>query len=119
MEAQSAGTPVLAFGRGGACETVLPGKTGYWFDEQTVDSLADCIRRFERDGVAYTKEQIRAHSRRFSEERFEQELRDYCARRMKDWKQALRDCSHWDEAEAALAAAPAPAPRPADKEEQD
>lgn len=65
VEAQSAGTPVLAYGRGGACETVLPGKTGYWFEEQTADSLAACIQRFEKDGVAYSKEEIREHSPRF------------------------------------------------------
>ena len=75
-ERSASGTPVLAYGRGGACESVLPGKTGYWFKEQTVDSLADCIERFERDGVAYSKEEMRAHSRSFSEERFERELRD-------------------------------------------
>ena len=99
VEAQSAGTPVLAYGRGGACETVLPGKTGYWFHEQTVESLMRCMELFERDGVAYTKEEIREHSRSFSEERFENELRDYCARRMADWQQELLDCSHWEKEE--------------------
>ena len=99
VEAQSAGTPVLAYGRGGACESVLPGKTGYWFKEQTVESLADCIERFERDGVACSKEEIREHSRSFSEERFERELKEYCLRRMADWQQELLDCSHWEKEE--------------------
>ena len=99
MEAQSAGTPVLAYGRGGACETVLPGKTGYWFEEQTADSLAACIQRFEKDGVAYRKEEIREHSRAFSEERFEREIKEYCTRRMADWQQELLDCSHWEKEE--------------------
>ena len=85
VEAQSAGTPVLAFGRGGACESVLPGRTGYWFKEQTVESLADCIER--------------EHSRSFSEERFERELKEYCLRRMADWQQELLDCSHWEKEE--------------------
>ena len=97
MEAQSAGTPVLAFGRGGVCETVLDGKTGLFFEEQTVDSLAECIERFEKDGVSYTPEEIREHSRGFSEERFENELRDYCARRWKDWADELYACSRRDE----------------------
>ena len=92
-------TPVLAYGRGGACESVRPGKTGYWFKEQTVESLADCIERFERDGVAYSKEEIREHSRSFSEERFERELKEYCERRMADWQQELLDCSHWEKEE--------------------
>ena len=99
VEAQSAGTPVLAYGRGGACESVLPGRTGYWFKEQTVESLADCIERFERDGVACSKEEIREHSRSFSEERFERELKEYCLRRMADWQQELLDCSHWEKEE--------------------
>ena len=99
VEAQSAGTPVLAYGRGGACETVLPGKTGYWFEEQTADSLAACIQRFEKDGVAYRKEEIREHSRAFSEERFEREIKEYSTRRMADWQQELLDCSHWEKEE--------------------
>lgn len=94
VEAQSAGTPVLAFGRGGACETVEDGRTGLLFHAQTVDSLAACIEKFEAEGVACTKEEIRAHSLRFSEERFEEELRAYCERRVKDWRRELRDCAH-------------------------
>ena len=90
---------MLAYGRGGACETVLPGKTGYWFHEQTPDSLMRCIEVFERDGVAYTKEEIREHSRSFSEVRFEKELGEYCARRMADWQQELLGCSHWQKEE--------------------
>ena len=93
VEAQSAGTPVLAFGRGGACESVVDGVTGLFFEEQTVESVMDCIRRFEAGGVSGTPEQIRAHSRSFSEERFEQQLKDYCLQRCRDWQQELRDCS--------------------------
>ena len=78
---------------------LLPGKTGYWFEEQTADSLAACIQRFEKDGVAYRKEEIREHSRAFSEERFEREIKEYCTRRMADWQQELLDCSHWEKEE--------------------
>ena len=94
VEAQSAGTPVLAYGRGGACETVEDGRTGLLFHAQTVDSLAECIEKFEAEGVACTKEEIRAHSLSFSEERFEAQLRAYCARRVEDWRRELQDCAH-------------------------
>ena len=94
VEAQSAGTPVLAFGRGGACETVEDGRTGLLFHAQTVESLAECIEKFEAEGVACSKEEIRAHSLSFSEERFEEELRAYCERRVRDWRRELRDCAH-------------------------
>lgn len=94
VEAQSAGTPVLAFGRGGACETVEDGRTGLLFHAQTVESLAECIEKFEAEGVACSKEEIRAHSLSFSEARFEEELRAYCERRVRDWRRELRDCAH-------------------------
>ena len=94
VEAQSAGTPVLAFGRGGACETVEDGRTGLLFHAQTVESLAECIEKFEAEGVACSKEEIRAHSLSFSEARFEEELRAYCERRIRDWRRELRDCAH-------------------------
>ena len=101
VEAQSAGTPVLAFGRGGACETVLDGKTGLLFDEQTPESLEACIQKFETEGVAYPPQQIREHSRGFSEQRFEDELRDYCTRRYADWQRELEACSHHETAKEA------------------
>lgn len=94
VEAQSAGTPVLAFGRGGACETVEDGRTGLLFHAQTVESLAECIEKFEAEGVSCSKEEIRAHSLSFSEARFEEELRAYCERRVRDWRRELRDCTH-------------------------
>ena len=94
VEAQSAGTPVLAFGRGGACETVEDGRTGLLFHAQTVESLAECIEKFEAEGVTCSKEEIRAHSLSFSEARFEEELRAYCDRRVRDRRRELRDCAH-------------------------
>lgn len=47
VEAQAAGTPVIAYGRGGALETVVDGKTGLFFGEQSVKSLCETIEEFE------------------------------------------------------------------------
>ena len=47
VEAQAAGTPVIAFGQGGALETVVDGRTGLFFREQTVESLCNAIEEFE------------------------------------------------------------------------
>src|SRR5262249_38850162 len=52
LEAQACGAPVIAFARGGATETVLPAKgsqepTGWWFEEQSADCLADAVVSFE------------------------------------------------------------------------
>lgn len=85
VEAMSAGVPVLAFGRGGGTETVIDGETGLFFYEQTVDSLCECIERFESSGVSLSRSEIREHSKRFSEERFRKELDEYCRGKWEEW----------------------------------
>lgn len=70
VEAMSAGVPVLAFGKGGALETVQDGKTGLYFHDQTVSGLVHCIEEFERNGVAYSRQQIYDYSLNFSDEIF-------------------------------------------------
>lgn len=77
VEAQSAGCPVLAYGRGGALDTVLNGKTGRFFDDQSVDAVCACIECFEKEHVSYTRAQIREHAMQFSEERFRQKLFEF------------------------------------------
>lgn len=61
VEAQAAGRPVIALGRGGTKETIVEGVTGAFFPEQTVESLVDVLARF--DHRAYDSQQIRAHAR--------------------------------------------------------
>lgn len=70
VEAQACGTPVIAFGRGGARETVLDNVTGLLFEEQTEESLTNAIARFERLQHNFTAEVIRQHACGFSTERF-------------------------------------------------
>ena len=78
LEAQACGTPVIAFGRGGATETVVPwprnGATGVWFDEQTTDCLAAALEHFELARDGFDPLRLRAHALRFRAERFEEEL---------------------------------------------
>ena len=72
LEAQACGRPVVALGRGGACETVIDGETGLLVDDPGAEAFADHIaqaitRRF--DAAA-----IRTHAERFSRERFGDEM---------------------------------------------
>lgn len=76
LEAQACGTPVIAYGKGGALETVVNGKTGILFNEQTEDSLIDAIQRFESD-FSYDPFQIRSHAEEFSTERFKSEFSSF------------------------------------------
>jgi glycosyltransferase involved in cell wall biosynthesis len=64
VEAQAAGLPVIAFGRGGALETVVDGATGLFFHEQTVDSLVDAMLRFEN--TDFDPSACRRHAERFA-----------------------------------------------------
>ena len=72
VEAMSAGRPVIAFRGGGALDTVMPGKTGEYFDEQTPDSLLQAIQQF--DFRAYDPVDCRAQAETFSQEEFRRRL---------------------------------------------
>lgn len=63
VEAMAAGTPVIAFNKGGAPEYVTDGKTGVLFDEQTGDSLARAVRRFET--MQFDSDYIRGQATKF------------------------------------------------------
>ena len=73
LEAQAAGTPVIAFGQGGALETVLPGRTGLFFREQTPEALAAVIEEFEA-APAWDPAACAAQAATFNPERFRDEI---------------------------------------------
>jgi glycosyltransferase involved in cell wall biosynthesis len=75
VEAQAAGTPVIAFGKGGAQETVLEGETGLFFNEQTISSLIEAIHRFEK--IEFDLSKISAHAAQFGVERFKREFQQF------------------------------------------
>ena len=68
VEAMAAGTPVIAYGEGGALETVVAGKTGEFFHPQTTEALAEVIRAFrkERYDAATCRERRGLRRRRIS-----------------------------------------------------
>lgn len=68
LEAQAAGTPVIAYGVGGARETVVSGETGLFFEAQTVDSLCGAIETFE--ATPWAAGACRANAARFSRAAF-------------------------------------------------
>lgn len=75
VEAQAAGTPVIAFGKGAALETVLDQQTGLFFQEQTVASLCNAILEFETK--TFDPQRARHQAERFNRERFIQEFRQF------------------------------------------
>jgi len=78
LEAQACGTPVIAYGKGGALETIRghdgADQTGVFFREQTRASIVAAIEHFERRQATITPAACRANVERFSTERFRQEF---------------------------------------------
>lgn len=75
VEAMACGTPVIAFGRGGVRDSVVPGKSGMFFEEQTPESLNRALIRFE--ATPFNPVQVSQHASTFSRERFRQAITDY------------------------------------------
>lgn len=68
VEAQSAGRPVIAYGAGGALETVIPGETGLLFRKQSIGSLIEAVIRFQ--DMKFNNEVIRNHAVKFDRKNF-------------------------------------------------
>lgn len=68
LEAQSCGRPVIAYGKGGALETVIDGETGVFFCEQTENALRGAVERLEQ--IKFDAGRVSAHASKFSDENF-------------------------------------------------
>jgi len=83
IEAQACGTPVIAFGKGGAMETIRgldhDQPTGVFFHEQTVSALTEAVALFERKGHSIKPTNCRANAMRFTPERFREEFSAFVA----------------------------------------
>lgn len=76
VEAQAAGTPVIALGKGGALETVRDGETGLFFGEESVESLCGAIEEFE--SRVWSVDACRANASRFAKQVFMDNMRRIC-----------------------------------------
>jgi glycosyltransferase involved in cell wall biosynthesis len=75
VQAQAAGRPVIAFGGGGALDTVISGVTGEHFEALSTDSLITVLRAF--DPVRYSPDVIQAHARQFDRQQFHAQLTQF------------------------------------------
>ena len=78
VQAMAAGRPVIAYGVGGAVDTVIPGQTGLHFSEPTAQSLSAAVRQF--DASHFDPGTIRRHAEQFDKSAFEGKLRAYVER---------------------------------------
>jgi len=75
VEAQAAGTPVIAFNGGGFKESVIDGKTGILIDKTDEKTLEQAIKRFEK--TSWNKKVLQNNAKKFSKERFIKEIKEY------------------------------------------
>ncbi len=76
LETMACGRPVLAFGKGGALESVKEGVSGYFFNEQTAEAVIETIKKFEKKPLDNTTEiaAIMAHAEQFSADAFKKKI---------------------------------------------
>lgn len=90
LEAQACGTPVIAFGKGGALETICGldsvKPTGVFFQKQTIESLASSILCFEQNQHKITPQFCIDNAQRFSDERFREEFKNFVDSKYSDWR---------------------------------
>lgn len=87
VEAMAAGRPVIAYASGGALDTVIEGRTGALFGEQSVKALVEVLQCF--DPNAYDPSVIRQHAEQFDTAVFRQKIREYVA-------QAYEENKRWN-----------------------
>ena len=87
IEAQSCGTPVIAYGHGGSLETVNGGKTGLFFNEQTPEAIVEAVNKFESMGSQpFAPADCRQWAEGFSEERFKREIKEFVEEKYEEFK---------------------------------
>ena len=75
VEALAAGCPVIAYGKGGACDYVKDGKNGLLFDEQTAKSMAEAILKFEK--MKFDRKKVSESVKDYTLKRFDKEVKDF------------------------------------------
>jgi len=99
LEAQASGRPVIAYGRGGALETVVSleaenasSATGIFFAEPTAESLMAAVNLLQKNVDRFEPATIRRHACKFSRERFKRQISDYIAAHIREHKSEAKTC---------------------------
>ena len=83
VEAQACGAPVIAYGKGGALETIIKNKTGHFYYKQTPESLAKAVLQFEN--MRLTSSDCRKNALRFDKEIFKKKLKTFIDEKYKEY----------------------------------
>ncbi len=75
VESMASGRPVIAYRLGGATETIIEGKTGVFFDEQTPEAIKNVVQKYET--INFDPQAIRAHAEQFSVLNFQNQIQNF------------------------------------------
>jgi glycosyltransferase involved in cell wall biosynthesis len=100
VEAMACGRPVIAYGCGGALDTVVDGITGVLYKPQTVDALVAAVERFESCEDSFSSEKIRAHAEKFSRATFRHAFSQFVSQKIFERKNGLASGSLLTESKA-------------------
>ena len=82
VEAQACGTPVIAYAKGGALETVVEDETGLFFYQQTIEAVVEAVKRFEE--MSFDPTMLRRNAERFSVETFKNKFKSFVDAAMRE-----------------------------------
>ncbi len=77
VEAMASGRPVIAAGRGGTRETIIEGKTGIFFNEETPESLVEAVNKFIQREKDFNSKEIKKHAQQFDIEVFKEKIKNF------------------------------------------
>ena len=81
VEAQSCGTPVIAFNKGGLSETIIHKKTGILFNYQTINAILNALNRFKQ--IEFDHKYISVHASQFSEKNFAKKIKKFIQQKLR------------------------------------
>ena len=91
VEAMSVGTPVIAYRSGGVKETVIDGKTGIFYSENTPEKLNEAVEKFEKTKIS--SEACRKQAQKFSSEVFDRKIVDFIKSKLKSQNSNIKTIS--------------------------
>ena len=83
----ASGRPVIAWRKGGAVETIQEGKTGVFFEKQTIEEIRKAVLNFQDKD--FDPEYIRDYARKYSVRRFKREIKEFIDKEMANFKKAI------------------------------
>ena len=87
LEVQASGRPVIAYAAGGALESVVNGKTGIFFHEQTKEALVGAVKKFLK--MKFEPERIRKYAEKFENGIFREKMEKFVFKKLEEYNRGL------------------------------